>query len=78
MSDDRIIADLKTSSSSFDLGFITDVGKIRKMNQDFLAVSNSLFIVADGMGGHRGGEAASEIATKKLESNIRITPNYPF
>ena len=66
MSDDRIIADLKTSSSSFDLGFVTDVGKIRKMNQDFLAVSNSLFIVADGMGGHRGGEAASEIATKKI------------
>ena len=66
MSDDRIIADLKTSSSSFDLGFVTDVGKIRKMNQDFLAVSNSLFIVADGMGGHRGGEAASEIAAKKL------------
>ena len=57
MSDDRIIADLKTSSSSFDLGFVTDVGKIRKLNQDFLAVSNSLFIVADGMGGHRGGEA---------------------
>ena len=66
MSDDRIIADLKTPSSSFDLGFVTDVGKIRKMNQDFLAVSNSLFIVADGMGGHRGGEAASEIAAKKL------------
>lgn len=66
MSDDRIIADLKTSSSSFDLGFVTDVGKIRKMNQDFLAVSNSLFIVADGMGGHRGGEAASEIAIKKI------------
>ena len=66
MSDNRIIADLKTSSSSFDLGFVTDVGKIRKMNQDFLAVSNSLFIVADGMGGHRGGEAASEIATKKI------------
>ena len=66
MSDDRIIADLKTSSSSFNLGFVTDVGKIRKMNQDFLAVSNSLFIVADGMGGHRGGEAASEIAAKKL------------
>lgn len=66
MSDDRIIADLKTPSSSFDLGFVTDVGKIRKMNQDFLAVSNSLFIVADGMGGHRGGEVASEIAAKKL------------
>ena len=66
MSDDRIIVDLKTPSSSFDLGFVTDVGKIRKMNQDFLAVSNSLFIVADGMGGHRGGEAASEIATKKI------------
>ena len=39
MSDDRIIADLKTPSSSFDLGFVTDVGKIREMNQDFLAVS---------------------------------------
>ncbi len=66
MSDDRIITNLKIPSPFFDSGFATDVGKIRKMNQDFLAVSDSLFIVADGMGGHRGGETASEIAAKKL------------
>ena len=78
MSDDRTITNLNTPSSYFDLGFATDVGKIRKMNQDFLAVSDSLFIVADGMGGHRGGEIASEIAVKKLFDKKRYSTVQSF
>tara|TARA_Y100001970_G_scaffold187655_1_gene228292 strand:+ start:1879 stop:3108 length:1230 start_codon:yes stop_codon:yes gene_type:complete len=78
MSDDRTITNLNTPSSYFDLGFATDVGKIRKMNQDFLAVSDSLFIVADGMGGHRGGEIASEIAVKKLFDRKRYSTVQSF
>ena len=37
----------------------TDVGRIRKNNQDSVILGNGLFGVADGMGGHNGGETAS-------------------
>ena len=78
MSHDRTIVETNTSSNLFDSGFATDVGNIRKMNQDFLAVSDSLFVVADGMGGHRGGEAASEIAVKKIIEKQRYSTVQSF
>jgi protein phosphatase len=43
---------------------------VRANNQDGRVASERLFAVADGMGGHRGGEVASQIALTVLESNF--------
>jgi len=53
---------------NFDIALQTDIGKKRKNNQDNGAVfaELGLFIVADGMGGHKGGEIASKIAVETL------------
>lgn len=55
----------------------TDVGQKRKMNQDYVFVSQSpvgnlpnLFVVADGMGGHNAGDFASSHAVKTLVNEI--------
>ena len=41
----------------------TDIGKVRTANQDsyYIDSENCWAVVADGMGGHRGGETASSM-----------------
>lgn len=45
---------------------LTDIGMKRKTNQDsiYLNSERNIFIVADGMGGHNGGDIASAMAVK--------------
>ena len=55
----------------FDSSARSTLGLVRSGNEDSAFVSGSLIEVADGMGGHAGGEIASKIAIKRLQS---LTP----
>ncbi len=56
---------------------ITDIGKKRKENQDYIYTREStignlpnVFIVADGMGGHRAGDYASKVTVETMIAEI--------
>src|SRR6202161_3080462 len=63
---------------------LTDVGLQREHNEDSFVVLKEydLYVVADGMGGHRAGDIASRIATETISEFFRTTANedvtWPF
>ena len=57
---------------------ITDIGKKRSMNQDYVYASDqpvgnlkNLLIVADGMGGHNAGDLASRYTVQEMLAYIK-------
>ena len=53
----------------------SDIGKAREMNQDAYYISESssdvkLYLLADGMGGYKGGEVASSLAVNTVKRYI--------
>lgn len=51
----------------------THIGKVRQINQDYFLISrepigklDNLFIIADGMGGHKAGEIAAKLAVQSF------------
>lgn len=68
--------------SMLQIGKLTDIGQRREQNEDSLYAFDSfiqtndgidsfgLFIVADGTGGHVGGEIASALAVRTVASHI--------
>ncbi|WP_436794208.1 Stp1/IreP family PP2C-type Ser/Thr phosphatase [Actinospongicola halichondriae] len=48
-------------------GGASDVGQIRSINQDSMLLGPRIFVVADGMGGHQGGEVASAMAVDAFD-----------
>ena len=57
------------------LGILSDVGNVRKTNEDSVGYFEDgdidIYVVADGMGGHNAGEVASELATKVIIEYIK-------
>ena len=63
--------------------YLTDAGKVRTHNEDSVTIINNenneyILAVADGMGGHKAGEVASNIAISHLTDEfykVLVNPN---
>jgi len=59
---------MRDAKSWIEAGAATDVGKVRRQNEDnYLAATRlGLWAVADGMGGHEAGDIASRVVVEEL------------
>jgi protein phosphatase len=55
----------------------TDVGRRRSLNEDTIHAHDRLFVVCDGMGGHKAGEVASKLAVEAIAGFIHRSEEDP-
>ena len=61
---------LPTSTVHLTFSARTDVGSVRKINEDSILAQSPVFLVADGMGGHAQGEVASQTVLRVFDEHI--------
>jgi serine/threonine protein phosphatase PrpC len=68
---------IKTASIEIQSKGLTDVGRVRQANQDAFLIDDKekIYIVADGMGGHAGGEIASSLCIEQIARQLRSQTN---
>ncbi|HQR27937.1 MAG TPA: protein phosphatase 2C domain-containing protein [Nocardioides sp.] len=59
---------METGRGQVHGGAASDVGKVRRVNQDACLVAPPVLVVADGMGGHAAGEVASRIVVETFDA----------
>ena len=70
--------ELSTATVRLNYSARTDVGSVRKINEDSILSQSPVFLVADGMGGHSQGEVASETVLRVFDEHIeRDVPSTP-
>ncbi len=59
-------------SNNIDVSVHTDVGKVRANNEDssYINRESKILMIADGMGGHNGGEIASQLAVETISKYL--------
>ncbi|TFB68215.1 serine/threonine-protein phosphatase [Cryobacterium glaciale] len=70
--------ELSTATARLVFSARSDVGSVRKVNEDSILAQSPVFLVADGMGGHAQGEVASQTVLRVFDEHIaRDLPSTP-
>jgi serine/threonine protein phosphatase PrpC len=76
----------RPANIGWQIAGLTDVGLKRELNEDTLLMAESviadntpigLYVVADGLGGHQGGEIASQLTIEAIHTRFSQNPPNP-